>query len=225
LRSSLLRPGGRQHPLRLADGIGTTGSPVPYQRLRRAHATFTPGTTRTTRRPPPGRQRPTTAIAYVPGKGFAPGFDATVSVSMRQPWFTHVRLLVAHLTRSWRAFSATLTTPALDRRSLRWFGLPACTANPEELPPSLIQPGSCWTSKPPFRTHNPLCNTANDPQPGEEKGPLRGRRKTGLQALLAATVANFKRLVVHDAFANAPTIAASDRRGVSDFGFCAATPK
>src|SRR5260370_10502525 len=28
-------------------------------------------------------------------------------------------------------FPATLTTPALNRRSLRWFGLPACTANPE----------------------------------------------------------------------------------------------
>jgi probable F420-dependent oxidoreductase len=38
---------------------------------------------------------------------------------MRQRWFTHVRLLVAHLTRSCRAFIATLTTPALDRRSLR----------------------------------------------------------------------------------------------------------
>ena len=52
-------------------------------------------------------------------------------LSMRQQWFTHVRLLVAHLTRSRRAFSGTLTTTALDRRSSRWFGLPACTANPE----------------------------------------------------------------------------------------------
>jgi hypothetical protein len=52
-------------------------------------------------------------------------------LSMRQQWFTHVRLLVAHLTRCQRAFSVTLTTPALDRRSLRRFGLPACTANPE----------------------------------------------------------------------------------------------
>ena len=52
-------------------------------------------------------------------------------LSMRQQWFTHVRLLVAHLTRSRRAFSETLTTTALDRRSSRWFGLPACTANPE----------------------------------------------------------------------------------------------
>ncbi len=31
-----------------------TGSPVPRQRLRRAHATFTPGTARRARRPPPG---------------------------------------------------------------------------------------------------------------------------------------------------------------------------
>ena len=46
-------------------------------------------------------------------------------------WFTLVRLLVAHLTGSRPAFSATLTTPALNRRSLRWFGIPACTANPE----------------------------------------------------------------------------------------------
>jgi hypothetical protein len=34
-------------------------------------------------------------------------------LSMRQQWFTHVRLLVTHLTRCQRAFSATLTTPAL----------------------------------------------------------------------------------------------------------------
>jgi hypothetical protein len=40
-------------------------------------------------------------------------------------------------------FPATLTTPALNRRSLQWFGLPACTANPEDLPPSLAQHGSC----------------------------------------------------------------------------------
>jgi hypothetical protein len=43
---------------------------------------------------------------------------------------------------------------------------------------------------------------------GMGKARYRGRRKTRLQALLAATVANFKRLVVIDAFANASTIAA-----------------
>ncbi|MGH9058066.1 MAG: IS1182 family transposase [Acidimicrobiales bacterium] len=43
---------------------------------------------------------------------------------------------------------------------------------------------------------------------GMRKARYRGRRKTRLQALLAATVANFKRLVVLDAFENAPAMAA-----------------
>lgn len=43
---------------------------------------------------------------------------------------------------------------------------------------------------------------------GMRKARYRGRRKTRLQALLAATVANFKRLVVLDAFADGPAIAA-----------------
>src|SRR3984957_6426171 len=76
---------------------------------------------------------------------------------MRQQWFTHVRLLVAHLTQSCRAFSETLTTTALHRRSFRWFGLSACTASPEGRPPSLAQHGSCWWllrhHHSPFRTH------------------------------------------------------------------------
>lgn len=42
---------------------------------------------------------------------------------------------------------------------------------------------------------------------GMRKSRYRGRRKTKLQALLAATVANFKRLVVLDAFAPAPATA------------------
>ena len=53
--------------------------------------------------------------------------------------------------------TATLTTPALDRRSLRGFGVSACTATPEDLPPSLAQHGSCrrssTSSSLPFRTH------------------------------------------------------------------------
>ncbi len=43
---------------------------------------------------------------------------------------------------------------------------------------------------------------------GMGKARYQGRRKTRLQALLAATVANFKRLVVLDAFENGPAIAA-----------------
>ena len=50
------------------------------------------------------------------------------------------------------------THTALDRRSLRWFGISACTATPEDLPPSLAQHGSCRRSSTsssslPFRTH------------------------------------------------------------------------
>ena len=53
--------------------------------------------------------------------------------------------------------TAALTTPALDRRSLRWFGISACTATPQDPPPSLAQHGSCrrssTSSSLPFRTH------------------------------------------------------------------------
>ena len=60
--------------------------------------------------------------------------------------------------------TATLTTPALYRRSLRWFGISACTATPEDLPPSLAQHGSCWRSSTssslPFRTHVGAGNSA-----------------------------------------------------------------
>ena len=77
---------------------------------------------------------------------------------MRQQWFTHVRLLIAHPPRYSETSTAALTTPALDRRSLRWFGISACTATPEDLPPSLAQHGSCRRSSTsssslPFRTH------------------------------------------------------------------------
>ncbi len=81
-----------------------------------------------------------------PGTCGPPSFGVIKSLSTRQQWFTHVRLLVAYLARSWRAVSATLTTPALDRRSLRWFGISACTATPEDLPPSQIEHVSFWRS-------------------------------------------------------------------------------
>ena len=61
--------------------------------------------------------------------------------------------------------TAALTTPALDRRSLRWFGISApSTATPEDLPPSLAQHGSCrrssTSSSLPFRTHVGAENSA-----------------------------------------------------------------
>ena len=84
---------------------------------------------------------------------------------MRQQWFTHVRLLIAHPPRYSETSTAALTTPALDRRSLRWFGVSACTATPEDLPPSLAQHGSCRRSSTsssslPFRTHVGAENSA-----------------------------------------------------------------
>ena len=83
---------------------------------------------------------------------------------MRQQWFTHVRLLIAHPPRYSETSTAALTTPALDRRSLRWFGVSACTATPEDLPPSLAQHGSCrrssTSSSLPFRTHVGAGNSA-----------------------------------------------------------------
>ena len=87
-----------------------------------------------------------------PGRAFVPGYAGLPvsmplqSLSMRQQWFTHVRLLVTYLARSWRTVSATLTTPALNRRSLRWFEISACTATPEDLPPSQIEHVSFWRS-------------------------------------------------------------------------------
>ena len=63
-----------------------------------------------------------------------------------------------------RLSTAALTTPALDRRSLRWFGISAPTATPQDLPPSLAQHGSCrrssTSSSLPFRTHVGAHNSA-----------------------------------------------------------------
>ena len=60
-------------------------------------------------------------------------------VSRRHQWFTCVHLLISHLTQSSCAFSVTLTTPALYRRSLRWFGGCFQKPPPEGLPPSQLQ--------------------------------------------------------------------------------------
>ena len=60
-------------------------------------------------------------------------------VSRRHQWFTCVHLLISHLTQSGCAFSVTLTTPALYRRSLRWFGGCFQKPPPEGLPPSQLR--------------------------------------------------------------------------------------
>jgi hypothetical protein len=126
-------------------GIGATGSPVPCQRLRRAHATYTPGTARRARRPPPGRGRarlgaplsrgPLPSPVSMPSLGC---FDAsavvhTCSSSRRSP-----DPLVAGLLRS------RFPPRILTGMTLRWFGISACSANPEGQPPSLARHVPWW---------------------------------------------------------------------------------
>ena len=149
---SLSTTRGHRHPLRLAVRIETTGSPVPCQRLQRAHATFTPDTARATCRQLPG-SGPAHRARLCPGTWGQPRFrchleyfDASAVV---QPCSSSRRLpdpLVAGLFRS--RFPPRLLTDM----TLRWFGISACTANPEGLPPSLAQHGSWWRSS----TSSPL---------------------------------------------------------------------
>jgi hypothetical protein len=73
------------------------------------------------------------------------GFDVVDGFSTRHQWFTCVRLRGLYLTHWWCAFSLLLTTPALDRRSVGWFGTSSCKAVPEDLPPSLLQHTSDWS--------------------------------------------------------------------------------
>ena len=97
--------------------------------------------------------------AFVPGPPTDPSFDAIVVSFRCVSSGSHMFVFSSH-TRPANSETSTaaLTTPALDRRSLRWFGISACTATPEDLPPSLAQHGSCRRSSTsssslPFRTH------------------------------------------------------------------------
>ena len=97
--------------------------------------------------------------AFVPGPPTDPSFDAIVISFRCVSSGSHMFVFSSHTRPAHRETStAALTTPALDRRSLRWFGISACTATPEDLPPSLAQHGSCRRSSTsssslPFRTH------------------------------------------------------------------------
>src|SRR6476620_7751625 len=134
------------HPRQV--GTATTGSPVPCQRLRRAHATYTPDTTRPARRPPPGSQHTTTiGCAFIPGTPDNPGFDAIVLFFRCVSSGSHT-FVFSSPTRPADSgpSTATLTTPALNRRSLRWFERSACTTHPKGQPPSPAQHVSLWRS-------------------------------------------------------------------------------
>ena len=109
------RPRATTAPL-AARGRGTTGSHVPYRSPGQARAAFMPDTTWAVNGYPPGSSRDTWSASVSMPSG---------SLSTRRQRIAFARLLGPPLTRSRRAFSATLGTPALDRRTLRWFcGLP-----------------------------------------------------------------------------------------------------
>jgi hypothetical protein len=85
--------------------------------------------------------------ADVPRPPTDPGFDANV--------ISHDASAVVHTRSSSRRLPDPLIAGLLRSRfpprlltgmTLRWFGISACTANPEDLPPSLAQHGSCWRS-------------------------------------------------------------------------------
>ena len=105
--------------------------------------------------------------AFVPGPPTDPSFDAIVISFRCVSSGSHMFVFSSH-TRPANSETSTaaLTTPALDRRSLRWFGISACTATPEDLPPSLAQHGSCrrssTSSSLPFRTHVGARNPVNE---------------------------------------------------------------
>jgi len=128
--------------LRLVPSIEATGSPLPCQRLRRAHATYTPDATGATYRQLPGSGHAHESACLCPGASSRPGFGVIFDLSMRQQWFTHVRLLVAYLDPlSADRFRSRFPPRLLTGMTLRWFGVSACTATPEGLPPSLARHG------------------------------------------------------------------------------------
>ncbi len=169
-------------PLQPVVRIEATDSPVPCQGLQRAHATFTPDTTRATSRQLPGSGH-AERRALVPRRDSGPGFDVVVHIfdasavvytcssSRRSP-----DPLVAGLLRS--RFPPRLLTGM----TLRWFGISACTANPEGLPPSLAQHGSCCRSS--TSSSLPFQDT---PRP---QVPVGGSRPSATACSLASSMAD-----------------------------------
>ncbi len=102
------RPQATTAPL-AARGRGTTGSHVPHRSPDQARAAFMPDTTWAVNGYPPGSSRDTWSASVL---------MSSESLSTRRQRFASARLLGPHLTRSRRAFSTTLGTPALDQRTL-----------------------------------------------------------------------------------------------------------
>jgi len=123
--------------------------------------------------------------AAVPGPPTDPGFGATV-VSHDASAVVHTRSssrrlpdpLIAGLLRS--RFPPRLLTGM----TLRRFEISACTANPEDLPPSLAQHGSCWrpSTSPPLSfqdTRAPVFSAPNGAHDWAAGSPLRDHRADG----------------------------------------------
>ena len=105
------------------------GRPSKGNSLSQGHATFMPDAAWAVNRFPqtyPGVTKPS-------------GFDIIYKFSTRHQWFACARLLFTYLTKSRSAFSSTLTTPALYRRSLRRFEAYPCRPTPKDLPSSIAQ--------------------------------------------------------------------------------------
>jgi hypothetical protein len=122
LESSRARPTADQRCATGRRPRETTGSHVPHRTLRRARATFMPDTTWAVDRYPPSSSRDIRpASVLMPSEPF----DTSSVVHSRSP----SRLAPDALNGA--PFPATLTTPALDRRSLRWFAASPCRAAAE----------------------------------------------------------------------------------------------
>ena len=93
--------------------IGATGSHVPCKSLIQIHAAFEPDAE---------WAGPQGSALSCPGTTTTPGFDIVHTISAFHRRFAFARLSESYLTGSCPAFSATLTTIALDDSSLRWFG-------------------------------------------------------------------------------------------------------
>ena len=112
-------------------------------------------------RAPPGPHTGSSPTEFVPRPPTDPSFDAIVVSFRCVSSGSHMFVFSSHTRRYSETSTAALTTPALDRRSLRWFGISACTATPQDPPPSLAScRRSSTSSSLPFRTHMGAGNSA-----------------------------------------------------------------
>ncbi len=114
------------------------------------------------------RARGSKDATLFPGQRPSPDFDVKVVF--------HDASAVVHTRSSSRCAPDPLVADLLPSRlpprlltgmTLRRFGISACSANPEGLPPSLAQHGSCWRSS----TSSPL--PFQDPQPPSNPGRIK----------------------------------------------------